>query len=553
MIKKIFIGGLVLICILGGIFWHHKVTYVGELVDPLTYFDEFIHHQSNLVYEDKRVALDDPIIIKEGQLFVKYEFAHDYVTDIIFYDKAEKVMTLTNHRQVLKLTEGENEITYGDVSGTYTLWTEGEDLYISSNLLTDLFGVTVEQGEDGRLFVATDRSKEQRVAQVKKKTSLRTHPQKYANVVQELKRGSTVHLYEVEDGFIRVRSEDGIIGYVKVSDIKTEEVQEPLTLPTVAAWPEDPLGEKVRLVWDQITRKVETNWSATRYSQVTKANVISPTWFELGDSEGNLVDRGMASYVTAAHERGLEVWPILSHSFENPGLTEQVFSSTTKRQRVINQIIRYAKAYGFDGINIDIENVQTHTSAGWVQFMRELYPQLKQAGLTVSVDVYMPSNWSSHYERETVAKSCDYFVVMAYDQHWSGSESPGSVAELPWVEHGIQETLKEVPKEKLVLGMPFYARCWTENSKGLTTKSYDMVTIKKMIADWGVSPVLDEKSGQHYVAYEKDNNLYQIWIEDELSIAKRVALINTYDLAGFGAWKLGLETKDVWQILEQVQ
>ena len=290
-----------------------------------------------------------------------------------------------------------------------------------------------------------------------------------------------------------------------------------------------------------------------KYVNMDKANVISPTWFEFGDSEGTLVDRGTASYVKAAHNKGLEVWPILSHSFEDTSLTAQILSSTSKRQHVIDQIIGFAKQYGFDGINIDVENIQTDISAEWVQFMRELYPQLKNEGIKVSVDVYMPSGWSEHYEREKVAQSCDYFIVMAYDQHWAGSEEAGSVSEIPWVENGIIASIEEVPHEKLVLGIPFYTRLWLENSEGLSTKSYSMASIEELIASWGVTPVLDEASGQNYVEYTSDKGVYRVWLEDYASISKRIDLVLKYDLAGYGAWKLGLETNDIWHALERVR
>ena len=553
MVKKIFIGGLALVCILIGIFIYNKETYVGELVDPLTYFDEFENNTNNLVYEDKRVDLTEPVLIKDGQLFVRYDFANGYVNDIVFYDNAEKVMTLTNSREIIHLYEGPNEITYAGVKGTYTLLTNENGLYISANLLEDLFGVRFEEGREGKLYIATDLSKEQHVALIKKKASLRTHPQDKSTVVEKLNKNSKVYIYDEEDGYLRVRSEDGIIGYIKSADIKDETTQAAISLPTTESWKENPLGEKVRLVWDQMTTKVEVNWSSQKYKNVQKANVISPTWFEFGDAEGNLINRATSSYVQAAHNRGLEVWPILSHNFEDTGLTAKVLTSTAKRQYIIDQVIKYAKEYGFDGINIDIENIQTDTSAVWVQFMRELYPQLKNEGIKVSVDVYMPSSWSGHYEREKVVKCCDYFIVMGYDQHWSGSEEAGSVSELPWVEQGINTSLEEIPANKLVLGIPFYTRRWIETSSGLNSKSYGMASAKQLVNEWGVQPVLDEASGQYYAETTKADGVYKIWIEDYTSISKRIDLIEKYNLAGFGAWKLGLETDDIWQALERVK
>lgn len=551
MFKKIFCCGLVLICILIGIFFHNRQTYVGEKVDPLTYFDEFSNNENNLVYEDQRVALTEPVLVKDDKIYVSYDFAHNYVNSVIFYDPIERVMTLTNERQIVKLYEGDNQITYGNITGNYELLMQGDVLYVSSNLIEDLCGVTVKKGDDERLYVATNESVPQKVATVRRKASLRTHARDKANVLENLAKGEKVYVYSEEDGFARVRSENGIIGYLPSKDLKNqEEIAATKTLPQVEAWDPNPLGEEVKLVWDQMTTRVEVNWNSNKYKNIIHANVISPTWFEFGDEEGNLIERCTTSYVETAHAKGLEVWPLLSHSYSNSQLTKEILSSTTKRQRVINQIVAASKEYGFDGINIDIENIQVDTSDVWIQFVRELYPQMKSAGLTVSIDVYMPSDWSMHYERSKVAKNADYFIVMAYDQHWSGSEKAGSVAEIPWVEEGINNTLLEVPKEKLVLGLPFYTRVWLEGSDGLSVSSRDMIYVEQLIESWGITPTLDEASGQFYVESHREEGTYKIWIEDYTSVKKRIELVDKYQLAGFAAWKLGLEAGEVWEALK---
>lgn len=553
MFKKIVLGGLALLCILVGIVMNNKLEYVGEEVDPLTYFDEFNNNTNNLVYEDIRIDLNEPVQVIDGQVFVRYEFANEYVSDTIFYDEAEKVLTLTNEREIVRLYEGENQITFAGVSGNYTLKLENEGLYISANLLEELFGVSIKQGNNERLFIATNNAQEQKIAVTKKKASLRTHAKQKSTVIEQLGKGEQVYVYSEEDDFVRVRSEQGIIGFLPKSEIKEEEIVEKISTPEVAQWEMNPLKEKVKLVWDQVSTKTEKDWTKGKYAAITNINVMAPTWFSFGDEAGTLEDRGLKSYVDAAHNRGIQVWPILSHNFENTGLTKTILSSTSKRQYVIDQIIQYAKAYGFDGINIDIENIQTETSAVWVQFMRELYPQLKAQGLIVSVDVYMPSEWSGHYEREKVAASSDYFIVMAYDQHWSGSEEAGSVSELPWVENGIQKNLEEVPKEKLVLGIPFYTRLWIERSDGLNVKSYSMSSIREVISTWGTTPTLDPVSGQNYIEHVQEDGTYKVWLEDYESISKRIALMEKYELAGYGAWRLGYETSDIWDILSKVE
>lgn len=553
MFKKIFIGGLVLVAILIGIFIQNKVSYVGEEVDPLAYFDEFKGNTNNLVYEDTRVAVAEPVQIIDDEVFVNYNFINEFVNDRVFYDQNEKVLTLTNAKEVVRLHEGENKISFSGIEGTYSIVTLGDYLYIQDDLIRDLYGVEVALGKDERLFVATNTSIDQKVATVKKKAYLRTHPQKKSTVIEVISKGEQVTVYNEENGYVRVRSENGIIGYLPSEELKSYETHSANTIPKVEDWEINPLGERVKLMWDDMTTKSEKDFTTTKYARMDNINVLVPAWFQFAKAEGTLEDFATASYVQQAHAKGIEVWAMLRHNFEEPQLTAEILSSTAKRQYVIDQLVNYAKQYGFDGINIDIENIQNETSDVWVQFMRELYPQLKAEGLIVSVDVYTPSSWSQHYEREKVAESSDYFIVMAYDQHWSGSEAAGSVAELPWTEEGIVASLEEVPKEKLVLGIPFYTRLWKEDGQGLSTRSYSMSSMKELLDSWGAVVTYDEASGQNYVEYTKDGALYKIWIEDYESVQKRIDLMKKYDLAGYAAWRLGYETKDIWDILTKIE
>ena len=165
----------------------------------------------------------------------------------------------------------------------------------------------------------------------------------------------------------------------------------------------------------------------------------------------------------------------------------------------------------------------------------------------------MPSAWSEYYERDKVAEVVDYFMVMAYDQHWSGSENPGSVAELNWTEEGVIGTLEEVPSDKLVMGMPFYTRLWKQTSEGLTSTPYGMSSEQNLVQEWGLPVFKDEKSWQNYATVQKNEEVHHIWLEDKESITKRKEIMEKYDLAGYAVWKLGLESDDIWTVLGEIE
>ncbi len=557
MLKKIIIGmiliGVVFVfAIVGAKKWLPSF----EKVDPLTYFDEFKEGQINLVFEDQRIAMDKPVMQIDGELYLSFEFAKKYVDNTLYYDEKEDVITITSPREVIRLYVDAHtaNLNFGQIEVEKPIKKIGTMSYIPYSLLSERYGLNVAKGKDGRLYVAERQSNKKTVASVRRKAAIRTHPNKKTLIVDTAEKDSQVTLYNKEGNFFRARSENGIIGYLPASSIQNIQEISPQDMKIIEPVPEiNPLSEKVRLVWDQVENKTNANWNDTKYGRIKGANVISPTWFEFEDENGTLMDKATRQYVLDAHSKELRVWALMSHNFSKPELTKQILCSTQKRQYVISQLAEKSQQYGFDGINIDIENIQAEFGEEWVQFMRELYPQMRELGITVSVDVYVPSNWSMHYERGKVSEVVDYFIVMAYDEHWSGSENAGSVASLSWVEEGIKKTLNEVPKEKLVLGIPFYTRIWEESDGVLKSSAYSMKAVEDIVNRWGIEPSYDADTGQYYVEREKNNILYKVWIENEDSMKKRVDLINKYNLQGYACWKLGLETGGIWDQLGKMQ
>ncbi len=136
----------------------------------------------------------------------------------------------------------------------------------------------------------------------------------------------------------------------------------------------------------------------------------------------------------------------------------------------------------------------------------------RKQNLVLSIDVTVPwgsDQWSKFLDREAISKYVDYVMLMAYDEHWASSPTSGSVASIGWVERGVSESLKLIPKEKLILGVPFYTRIWTEKiSNGKTkvsSKSIGMQYVDKYLSDKNESLKWDKDAGQFLAEY-KDGN-----------------------------------------------
>ena len=180
----------------------------------------------------------------------------------------------------------------------------------------------------------------------------------------------------------------------------------------------------------------------------------------------------------------------------------------------------------------------------------------------LSVDNYVPSDYTRFYNRSEQALFADYVIVMAYDEHYSGSEEAGSVASIGYVTQGVEDTLKEVPANQLILGMPFYTRVWSETPASQPTDEADsaayydlssyatsMTEVSKLLKANGVEPVWLEDVGQNYAEYQNNGVTYKIWIEDASSLEKKLTVMDHYGLAGGAFWKLGMEDSSIWDTI----
>ena len=248
-----------------------------------------------------------------------------------------------------------------------------------------------------------------------------------------------------------------------------------------------------------------------------------------------------------AHERGLKVWGLIDN-FTAEVSTTDTLSQLSSRQNMIQQLIQSATTVGLDGINVDFETLSEDAGPHFLEFLRELSIECHKNNLVLSVDNPVPEDFTSHYDRREQGLVVDYIVIMGYDEHYVGSDA-GSVASLPWVEQGVQDTIAEAPAERTVLAIPFYTRLWKTTGGALTSEAIGKDEAQNVLTENGVEAVWDGSVSQNYATFEKDNSTYQIWLEDAQSIVEKVKLIPKYNLAGVAQWKLGFENSSIWQTI----
>ncbi len=512
-------------------------------------------------------AYSKPYLLEAEQLMLPFDFIKEHVDPNVYWDEPSRFVIVTTKDKVLRM-ESDQLVAYlnkrpvdlrvpvKEVNGVrYLPVAPLEKLYPlvlthkkeTGALLVEKSGYAVQQGE----VVMTDQGNDPELHPVRTGASMKEP------IVAELQSGAKIDILGEESGWYRVLTSDGVAGFLPKEAVKLTEVRQViLTQPTQPSTAWKPLGGKVNLVWEHV---VNRNPNLSEIGAMPGVNVVSPTWFELKDDQGTLENKADPAYVQWAHKRGYQVWGLVTNGF-NPDFTKAVLGSYQLREKLIAQILHYARMYDLDGINLDFENVYLDDKERLVQFVRELTPYLHEQGLTVSMDVTIKSSsdrWSRFYDRAALAQVVDYIAVMTYDEHWASSPKAGSVASLPWTEKGLQGVLEEVPSKKLLLGVPFYTRLWKETkqpdgSVKVTSKALSMMRAQEWIKERNLAPQPDQASGQLFVSYNdpKDGAVYKMWLEDATSMQKRMALVHKYNLAGVAAWRRGFEQADIWTTIE---
>lgn len=490
--------------------------------------------------------------MKEGsQVYLDFDSVHDYINQRFYWDSNGNRLLYTLPDRTLSIPAGETG--YESENGTQTrdyeiVKVENSTVYLALDFVKEYTDMTLDVYEDpDRAVVVTN--KEENHAQVKKDTEVRILGGVKSPILTTISKGDDIVVIEEAGDWTKIRTEDGYIGYSKSNALSEEKMQTREVEYEEPEYTNISKDYKINLVWHQVTSQTANENLSSAISGTSGLTTISPTWFTVNDTSGNISSLASRDYVNTAHQAGLEVWGLIDN-FTNQVDTLAVLSNTQSRANIISQLIAEALNCGMDGINVDFEKITEEMSPHYIQFIRELSVECRKNNLVLSVDNYVPG-FTSHYNRKEQGVVADYVIIMGYDEHFAGSEEAGSVASIGFVKEGITETLNEVPKEKVINGLPFFTRLWIESQEGLTSQAIGMQEAETAVANAGATISWDEETQQNYAEWNTDGKTYKVWLEDEQSLEAKLKVMQEYDLAGAAEWKLGFEKAGVWRIISQ--
>lgn len=496
--------------------------------------------------------LEEQAVLIGGEPYAAYTYVESQLNSCFYWDEETKGILLTTSGGVQTLLPGDAAVAKTPGGQPAVQQESDGTVYISLDVVKEYTDLDYAYYSDPNRVVIRNEwdgveqaTVQSDTAQVRQKGGIKSL------ILADVQKGDTLLYLENLDNWCKVMTADGYTGYIQTEDISEPEAIEARTAKK-DSYERITRDHKINLVWHQSTSTESNDAMAEMTAEMTGVNVISPTWFSVTDETGTISSLASADYVKLAHEAGREVWGLIDNFNEAfDETTDLAYASV--RSRIIEQLLAEAASCGMDGINVDFENLKEAGIPHYLQFLRELTSAAHAQNLVVSVDTPVPQAYTMYYQRGEQARFVDYMIVMAYDEHFAGSEEAGSVSSLPFVQQAVEEMTRVMPADQVICGIPFYTRVWTEKfgQSAIISEVLGMDGAKNYAKENQMTETWDASLGQNVATVETSDARYTIWMEDEQSMEEKLKVIQSADLAGVAEWKLGFECADVWSLISK--
>ena len=496
--------------------------------------------------------LEEQAVLIGGEPYAAYTYVESQLNSCFYWDEETKGILLTTSGGVQTLLLGDAAVAKTPGGQPAVQQESDGKFYISLDVVKEYTDLDYAYYSDPNRVVIRNEwdgveqaTVQSDTAQVRQKGGIKSL------ILADVQKGDTLLYLENLDNWCKVMTADGYTGYIRTEDISEPEAIEARTAKK-DSYERITRDHKINLVWHQSTSTESNDAMAEMTAEMTGVNVISPTWFSVTDETGTISSLASADYVKLAHEAGREVWGLIDNFNEAfDETTDLAYASV--RSRIIEQLLAEAASCGMDGINVDFENLKEAGIPHYLQFLRELTSAAHAQNLVVSVDTPVPQAYTMYYQRGEQARFVDYMIVMAYDEHFAGSEEAGSVSSLPFVQQAVEEMTRVMPADQVICGIPFYTRVWTEKfgQSAITSEVLGMDGAKNYAKENQMTETWDASLGQNVATVETSDARYTIWMEDEQSMEEKLKVIQSADLAGVAEWKLGFERADIWSLISE--
>lgn len=542
---------VILIVVMAAMFMIVRYTPTKEKMNGYVFFNLDKSTDKTMVIIDGK-QYSDTGVVTDGRHYLPQEFVADNINAGFYYDKESQAVLYSDSSYMYTYMSGKNVYT-DDTGKTYNtdypvvIDINGE-CFIAWEYIAEHTDCEYAYGsEPERINISIERENKQCVT-VKKKSAVRYRGGIKSPVLEYVQKGDRLVYEDDLDDWIKVTTATGYTGYIKKTEASDtfEYIREEKNYETHNYNMKD---DKVTLAWFQVSGVAGNSGIDNNIATASGVNVLAPTWYSVTDSSGSMSCYASAGLVNKMHQRGTDVWALVSDFDTNVDFAA-LYSSKKARTNMVNTLINDAEKYGFDGINLDFENIKSAYAKDYLQFVRELSIECERKGLVLSTDNYKPEAYNRCYNLKEQSRFVDYVIVMAYDEHYAGTDA-GSVASLPFVKEAVEDTVQLVGKEHVIAGIPFYTRIWTTTDGNTTSRAVGMQAAVDQLNSDGQVALWNDDCGQYVASYTVGNSTRQIWFEEEKSIEAKMQVIQENNVAGVAGWKLGLEKSSVWSVISK--
>lgn len=290
---------------------------------------------------------------------------------------------------------------------------------------------------------------------------------------------------------------------------------------------------------------------------------VIPDFFSISESGEpvlNFTREEIIEFISAMHTKGIKVTPRISNDWDKSKGEEAIDSVDTTAAQVVKTI----SDINADGLHIDIENLDETYREKYTELVRKIRDLLEPSGklLTMAVasnPMDWKIGWHASYDYKALAELVDYAVILTFDEHYYGSPDEGPIASKKFFEDSIEYAVNQgLPKNKIVVGMPFFGRYWTESENGTAISACD---VEYLISNYNAQVKYDKtKESCNVKITIPDNGTgikiwggrilqpgeYSIWYDNSAAVRFKLDTVRNYGLRGVCCWALGQENKDIW-------
>ena len=315
------------------------------------------------------------------------------------------------------------------------------------------------------------------------------------------------------------------------------------------------IGQQIRIPQTTLKRSVVgwiPYWLQDEAFAVIQQNpdlftTISPFWYEL-TSEGDLSvfpNGEDPTIISFAKNHGIAVIPLIANSYSSQPIST-VLNDPVLLQKHIQTTVNTVFRMGYDGIEIDYENLLVTDKDIFVLFLRELKAALGLnkkvvATLMAKTDPVGDVSGATAHDYYGIGQAVDTVRIMTYDYSWT---TPGPIAPADWVKQVFTYALTVISHEKLEAGLPTYGYNWGTERTSATYQ--EAINLAKT---YNVQIIEDRQNGPHY-QYTGNNSIpHEVWFTDALNFKTFLDIVKQLNLRGIAIWHPGNDDPAIYDVI----